>query len=125
MSKVPPPAVPPWQGPDPLDPTTSTARMLRLVALERERQIKVERFNDVHDDRYIYGELARAAACYTLANIEEMDPYSFNSLWRSVWPFDKKWWKPGDSLRNLAKAGALILAEMERIERVLEDQQQA
>lgn len=107
-----------WKPPDPFDPTTATARALRLIERERERQIKVERFNDVHDDRYTHGELARAAASYTLEHVD-----AGRGAWNTYWPWAMKWWKPGDPLRNLAKAGALILAEMERIERVLEEQQ--
>lgn len=32
-------------------------------------------------------------------------------------PWDEKWWKPKNPRRDLVKAGALILAEIERIDR--------
>ena len=33
------------------------------------------------------------------------------------WPWAKKWWKPSDDpVRNLVKAGALIAAEIDRLE---------
>lgn len=31
--------------------------------------------------------------------------------------WDMQWWKPGSPRRNLVKSGALILAEIERIDR--------
>ena len=35
------------------------------------------------------------------------------------WPWDMKWWKPSDEdpIRNLVKAGALIAAEIDRLQR--------
>ena len=37
------------------------------------------------------------------------------------WPFTLAWWKPvQDNRRNLIKAGALILAELERLDRMNE-----
>lgn len=33
------------------------------------------------------------------------------------WPWATRWWKPKDRVRNLERAGALIIAELERIER--------
>jgi hypothetical protein len=34
------------------------------------------------------------------------------------WPWDAEWWKPSpDSVRNLVKAGALIAAEIDRLQR--------
>lgn len=34
-----------------------------------------------------------------------------------VWPWDESWWKPTNRRRDLVKAGALILAEIERLDR--------
>lgn len=35
------------------------------------------------------------------------------------WPFDASWWKPSnDPIRNLIKAGALIAAEIDRLQRL-------
>ena len=37
--------------------------------------------------------------------------------WRNGWPWDKKWWKPSDDpIKNLIKAGALIAAEIDRLQ---------
>lgn len=36
--------------------------------------------------------------------------------WRNGWPWDMKWWKPSDDpIKNLVKAGALIAAEIDRL----------
>jgi hypothetical protein len=36
-----------------------------------------------------------------------------------AWPWAEKWWKPSeDQVRNLVKAGALIAAEIDRIQRL-------
>jgi len=35
-----------------------------------------------------------------------------------TWPWEASWWKPSDDpIRNLAKAGALIAAEIDRLQR--------
>jgi hypothetical protein len=37
--------------------------------------------------------------------------------WRNGWPWDMKWWKPSDDpIKNLVKAGALIAAEIDRLQ---------
>lgn len=76
------------------------------VVAERERQKAVEGWTPEHDDEHKDGELARAAACYALGT-----PV------RHKWPWGAEWWKPGDRRRNLVKAGALILAEIDRLDR--------
>jgi hypothetical protein len=39
------------------------------------------------------------------------------SAFLEIWPWDRKWWKPKDRRRDLVRAGALILAEIERLDR--------
>jgi hypothetical protein len=34
------------------------------------------------------------------------------------WPWEDKWWKPKDRRRDLVRAGALIVAEIERLDRL-------
>ena len=97
-----------------------------LIAAERERQVQQENYTEAHDDKHIHGELAEAALCYALLgtcqtthhledNASQMDPPS-QKLFQ--WPWDDKWWKPSDDqVRNLVKAGALIAAEIDRLQR--------
>jgi hypothetical protein len=82
------------------------------IAAERQRQIMVEGWDDAHDDEHENGCMASAAACYALAAYHGKDwsPTRF-------WPWDRQWWKPKDRRRNLVIAGALIAAEIDRIDR--------
>jgi hypothetical protein len=87
---------------------------LELIAEERQRQIESEGWTDEHDDTHDGEQLARAAVCYAVPR-----------FWRSVmivdlmWPWNKSWWKPSpdNRIRELAKAGALIAAEIDRLHR--------
>ena len=36
------------------------------------------------------------------------------------WPWSDKWWKPKDKIRDLVRAGALIAAEIDRLQRLKE-----
>lgn len=82
-----------------------------LIAAERQRQINEEGFTLEHDQKWT-DELVRAAYCY-LVNAENplLGP-------PSVWPWHEDWWTPSDDpVRNLVKAGALIAAEIDRLQR--------
>lgn len=96
-----------------------------LISAERWRQINEEGWTAEHDDEHCNGELARAGACYALPPM-----YRSKEIWSAplldlLWPWDSEWWKPGhehpkahdDRIRDLAKAGALIAAEIDRIQR--------
>jgi hypothetical protein len=83
------------------------------VLAERTRQVMVEGWRPEHDNTYTSGELVLAAGAYALygsypAHAE--DP-------PVIWPWAAAWWKPRDKRRNLVKAAALILAEIERLDR--------
>ncbi len=93
------------------------------VLAERRRQIEAEGWTPEHDDTYAGGEMAFAAASYvigvsTLTGAVSKGKLSFPWAYR-IWPrtWDLKWWKPSDRRRNLVKAGALIIAEIERLDR--------
>lgn len=83
----------------------------RDVLAERERQKAVEGWTQEHDDAHEDGDLARAAACYALSAAR------YDTIHRSnIWPWSREWWKPSSPRRDLVKAAALILAEIERID---------
>lgn len=89
----------------------------RLVTAERLRQIGEENWTPEHDDEHDEGELSGAAACYAQgSDLLWAGPYGGKYL---VWPWDPEYWKPtpDDRVRELVKAGALILAEIERLQR--------
>jgi hypothetical protein len=83
------------------------------IVAERQRQVDVEGFDEENDDKYQVHELLRAAGCYILSPIGWL--HSPPPAW--LWPWDYKWWKPTTPRRDLIKAAALIVAEIERIDR--------
>lgn len=88
------------------------------IMSERLRQIHVEGRTPEHDDRYCCGELPGAAACYARhVSTREYQVEHQDDGVPCDWPWAEEWWKPTSSYRDLEKAGALILAEMERINR--------
>lgn len=96
------------------------------VYRERMRQLSTEGFSRERDDGYVQGELAAAAGCYAHTACLRTGEYESSeagmNVWR-FWPWAKRWWKPSaDPRRNLVKAGALILAEIERLDRAAEQQ---
>src|SRR5688572_24536646 len=86
---------------------------VELIAAERQRQIEVEGWTPEHDDEHDVGEIARAAACYA------MRPYLHRDKVHLYWPWSSQWWKPtpDSRIRELVKAGALIAAEIARLQR--------
>lgn len=110
---------------------------LELIALERKRQIEAEGFTPAHDDAHEFGELALVAALYAspVRLFEQAKDLSGDIYLRDPWPSDwfTKWDKrryagdivePATYTRQerfnlLVKSGALIVAEMERIQRQL------
>lgn len=89
------------------------SKALEDVAAERQRQIEKEGWTPSHDDEHDEGQLTRAAVCYAMGRTRFGDSYGPEDLW----PWDFKWWKPGNYRRNLIKAAALIVAEIERLDR--------
>lgn len=82
------------------------------VLSERARQVLVEGWTPEHDDAHIIGELPDAAVAYALtaAGYGEMGHSQF-------WPFAESWWKPKDARRDFVRAAALLIAEIERLDR--------
>ena len=94
----------------------------QLIAAERQRQVRAEGFSEDGDRKHGSGQLARAGIFYAHAAFIQSTilkpprlpvPY--------LWPLRKKWWKPSrDPIRNLVKAGALIAAEIDRLQHAKE-----
>lgn len=105
---------------------------LNLIAAERERQVTVKGWTPEHDDKHDGGELADAAVCYADAasaiargaspgelhypsdDFSLYDGQHGNLQW--PWELESLDLSP-DPVRNLVKAGALIVAEIERLQR--------
>jgi hypothetical protein len=96
----------------------SGGRAINDIADERKRQIEVEGWTPEHDDAYSGGEMALAAACYATApSMLRIEREWVPPDTPKNWPWHFSWWKPGLLRRNLVKAGALIVAEIERLDR--------
>jgi len=94
--------------------------VLAEVAAERRRQIEREGWTLEHDDEHTNMELARAAVCYAYEATRtdyqrETDAGVVPMMWPVEW--DESWWKPKDRRRDLIRAAALIIAEIERLDR--------
>ena len=85
----------------------------RDVLAERRRQIEAEGWSSNHDRTHTKGELADAAASYA---VRAHAGQKVNLRAPGCWPWEPGWWKPGKPRRNLVKAGALILAEIDRLD---------
>lgn len=106
---------------------------IELVKQERRRQIEQEGWTPKHDDSHSRGEMAMAAACYAAPipiraemevscgcrGLSECTHVFGKSEWLDPWPWDKEWDKRGkhDRLRQLVIAAALLVAEIERLQR--------
>ncbi|MDF2631413.1 MAG: phage protein [Caproiciproducens sp.] len=84
---------------------------IELIAAERQRQIEQEGWTPEHDRQHTKEQIALAAVCYAL-------PDSFKTLLLPMmWPFGPEYWKPcpEDRIRELVKATALMVAEIDRL----------
>ncbi len=97
------------------------SRGVFIIDAERRRQIAQEGWSPEHDSGHTEGELAMAGACYALTeDIRRLRSYPAGKDCKPVpdyWPFSPDWWKPTpeNRIRELAKAGALIAAEIDRL----------
>ena len=112
----------------------------RLIREERERQIGSEGFTFAHDDEHDNGQLATAAACYAAPfQLFQMNHGAEEIQFQDPWPFERRWdgrrrlangyradfrrvptaITPKERIRELVKAGALLAAEIDRINRTM------
>lgn len=90
------------------------------ITAERQRQIISEGWTSEHDDVHRSGSLAIAAECYIEAanTVMHAEP-GYVPVVPPRWPWHRDWWKPADTpQRNLEKAGALLAAEWDRLDRL-------
>lgn len=86
---------------------------IELIAEERQRQIEKEGWTQEHDAEHTDFSLIQAAICYATPTERRklVGPIPF------LWPWMDHFWKPtpNDRVRELVKAGALIAAEIDRL----------
>lgn len=83
------------------------------VLAERQRQITQEGWSITHDDDHCPGDLACAGAAYAMGISM---PEKQRLADERVWPWHEPR-KPHGARRDLVRAGALIMAEGERLDR--------
>ena len=84
---------------------------IELIAIERKRQVEEEGWTPQHDDQHTNYEMMYAAVCYILSS----SSLALDNFWPKGW--GDKWFKPATRQRDLVKAGALIAAEIDRLQR--------
>ena len=97
---------------------------IELIVEERWRQIAEEGWTPEHDNEHVNGELIGLAMCY-LTDPETRDE-EFGEFEPPIWfpdDWDIVWWKPtpNNRIRELQKAGALIAAEIDRLQNIKTD----
>lgn len=97
-------------GEDP-PPEVRDSQAARDVLAERVRQVSAEGWTPEHDDEHSNGELALAAMAYA-GSAAPMHEGSDD-----LWPFEDGY-NPKTPREDLVRAGALILAEIERLDRL-------
>lgn len=96
---------------------------IELITDERLRQINEEGYDYRHDDSHNRGELAGAAAWYAMNAINYVDTINLTATLKgkdhhTLWPWADEWYKPKTPLHDLIRAGALIAAEIDRLQRL-------
>lgn len=106
---------------------------VEMIAAERARQVSAEDYTSDHDDEHVGGEIAIAAACYAVYGrdvreaivieregliqpdgCDRRHPYFYGDD-AFPWPGDKR--ADHSRLRRLVIAGALLAAEIDRLQR--------
>jgi hypothetical protein len=106
---------------------------VELIVSERQRQVEKEHWSAEHDDGHSGEELAWAAACYAApGRIYFQSHHADGVCFADPWPWDDSDDKRkthgsnfvdnlpadvGGRVRMLVKAGALIAAEIDRLQR--------
>jgi len=104
-------------------PRATEGEGIVMIAAERRRQLEKEGWTPEHDDHHTDQSLAQAAACYAWPPMRPIEV-------KKAWPWKPREWKPelhaidADEneliearIRVLAKAGALVAAEIDRLRR--------
>jgi DNA-binding Xre family transcriptional regulator len=96
------------------------SRAVLDVLAERAAHVHREGWTAEHDDGHDSGQMAMAAASYCQSAAKpklfaRREGAAFSPP--MTWPWGLKWWKPKDPRRDLVRAGALIIAEIERLDR--------
>lgn len=98
-----------------------TTRSITDIIAERQRQVTTKGWTPEHDDEHVNDEIAAFAALYAMPEACRDWPAKetgYGENWAEAICPNNWAAKFGDRRRELVKAGALILAEIERLDRV-------
>lgn len=111
--------------PKPKGVSRDTAQAVLDVLAERRRQIETEGWTPLHDDAHDVGDLSSAAMGYAQSAACQLSHDGLTLEGTPLfWPWEASWFKPSTARRDLIKAGALILAEIERLDRLVAKKQE-
>ncbi len=115
-----------------INPDDQTKALIDVMN-ERLRQQDAEGWSAEHDDEHKDGSIALAGACYAMfASVSDSarastelpgslsvtgKPIAGWAAWLEIWPWERRFWKPKDRRSDLVRAAALLLAEIERLDR--------
>jgi len=104
------------------------SKAINDVVAERKRQIEAEGWTESHDDQHNDSSMALAGACYAKhyvgrawlleSFVDGAKRYLADQMpedWPDSWA--EEWWKPKNPRRDLVRAAALLIAEIERLDR--------
>lgn len=97
---------------------------IEIIAIERKRQIEELGYDYTNDALYANEELARAGAWYSLPSFDRIKFELMQTKNRdkksviNIWPWDRRYYKPSPEsrIKELAKAGALIAAQIDYLQ---------
>jgi len=92
--------------------TSNRDEILDEISSERQRQVDIEGYTLDHDRGYVTGELPRAASAYCMSSCGETGVAV--KCWPDCW--NRAMFKPKSRRRDLVRAAALIVAELERLD---------
>jgi hypothetical protein len=93
-----------------------TTKAITDVLAERQRQVEAEGWSAEHDDAHGAGVLSAAGMCYAGHATLTLTGEARDEV-PAPWPWAAEWWKPKNPRRDLVRAAALLIAEIERIDR--------
>lgn len=100
---------------------SSSKRAIGDVIKERLRQVAAEGFDSAHDDQHSNFEMAAAASTYALnvvrRNKLQAPDLSAPAARAIGWPWSDPDWKPRTPREDLVRAAALLIAEIDRLDR--------
>ena len=93
---------------------------IELIAQERKEQTEKHNWTPEHDDQHTYGELRKTASVLAMHGTDGhvVDKDGYYQTGSNPWGLEEK--LKNDDIHRLKVAGALIAAEIDRLQRILE-----